>query len=328
MSNRPWIDPELAEALARVPRHALPGGFLDFDDLPASRARAAALRPPMPASESVAVEDRQIPGSTAGSRLRLRVYRPKDQHRPLPLLYWIHGGGMVMGSPDGDDVRLSMFVDQVPCVATSIDYRLAPEHPHPTPVEDCYAGLVWVAGNAEALGIRSGQIAIGGASAGAGLAAGTALLARDRGDPPLAFQLLVYPMIDDRNTTPSSHEVTSLGVWDRDTNVKGWKALLGADAAGAQVSPYAAPSRSTDLTGLPPTYIDVGTADLFRDEDIEFAQRLMQSGVPTELRVYPGAFHGFEGYAPSARVTQAAWAGRIAALSRAFAIQAHRSQDA
>src|SRR5581483_950120 len=167
--------------------------------------------------------------------------------------------------------------------------------PHPAPVEDCYAGLVWTVQHAGELGIDPARLVIGGASAGGGLAAATALLSRDRGGPRALLQLLVYPMLDDRNTTRSSHEIVDVGIWDRATNVGGWRALLGEAAGGDTVSHYAAPARASDLSNLPPAVIYVGTADLFRDEDIDYAQRLIHAGVPAELHVYPGAYHGFEG---------------------------------
>src|SRR5581483_9332416 len=273
-----WIDPELLEA-----REALAGGLssLNFDDMPASRAALAAVLPPISPGESVDVQDRMVPGPSGNPEVKLRIYRPSDSPAAavLPCLYWIHGGGMVMGTLDGENANLGNIVQEVGCVAVSVEYRLAPEHPHPAPVEDCYAGLVWTAKHAGELGINASRLAIGGASAGGGLAAATALLARDRGAPPLVFQYLVYPMLDDRNLTPSSHEITAVGIWDRATNLNGWKALLGDQAGGDAVSPYAAPARAANLAGLPPAYIDVGTADLFRDEDIDYAQRLMQAGV-------------------------------------------------
>jgi len=229
----------------------------------------------------------------------------------------MHGGGMIVGNLDADNVLLSEYVEQIGCVAVSVEYRLAPENPHPAPVEDCYAGLVWTVEHADELGIDATRLAIGGGSAGGGLAAGTALLARDRGGPALCYQMLVYPMLDDRNTTPSSYEITDLGIWDRAANIGGWQALLGGQAGTEGVSPYAAPARATDLSGLPPAFIDVGTADLFRDEDIDYAQRLMRAGVPVELHVYPGAYHAFE-FALTARLTQTAHALRTAALKQAL----------
>jgi acetyl esterase/lipase len=314
MPTQVVLDPELAAALQLLPPGA--SSFLDFNDMPASRERAAARRPVMPPSDAVATEDRTIPGPDGAPELRVRIYRPKAAQAVLPGLYWIHGGGMIMGTLDGDNQRLSEFVEQAGCVAVSVEYRLAPENPHPAPVEDCFAGLVWMAAHAEELGIDPRRIAIGGASAGGGLAAATALMAHDRGGPAIALQLLIYPMLDDRNITPSTHESTA--VWDRATNIGGWRALLGEQAGGEGVHHYAAPARAADLTGLPPAFIDVGTADLFRDEDIDYAQRLMQAGVPTELHVYPGAYHGFDSMAPRARITRAARTARITALQRAL----------
>jgi acetyl esterase/lipase len=320
MPTQVFIDPELAVPLQQMP--AGPAGLLDFADMPASRARMAGRRPILPPNEGVAAEDRKVPGPDGAPELTLRIYRAKaapTSSTRLPAVYWIHGGGMVMGGLDGDNVRLSEFVEQLGCVAVSVDYRLAPENPHPAPVEDCYAGLLWTAAHADELGIDPARIVIGGASAGAGLAAATTLLVRDKGGPAPIFQLLIYPMLDDRNITPSSHEISDVGIWDRATNIGGWRALLGEQAGAADVSPYAAPARATDLTKLPPAYIDVGTADLFRDEDIDYALRLMQAGVPTELHIYPGAFHGFEGFAPGASLTLAARSLRFAALKRALA---------
>jgi acetyl esterase/lipase len=314
-----FIDPEVAAALQQLPVGV--AALLDFTDLPGSRARMAGRRPVFPPSEGVVAVDRPVPGPAGAPDITLRIYRAKaaaTAETRRPAIYWIHGGGMVMGGLDGDNVRLSEFVEQLGCVAVSVDYRLAPENPHPAPVEDCYAGLVWTAAHADELGIDPTRILIGGASAGAGLAAAVTLLARDRGGPALSFQLLIYPMLDDRNDTPSSYEIVDVGIWDRATNLGGWRALLGEQAGTADVSPYAAPARATDLAGLPPAYIDVGTADLFRDEDIAYAQRLMQAGVPTELHIYPGAVHGFEGMAPAARLTQGARALRLAALKRAL----------
>jgi acetyl esterase/lipase len=318
-SPKVYIDPELEAARALMPRP--PEGWLDFNDMAATRARMAARRPVFPPNEGVEAQDRLVPGAAGDPEVTLRIYRSKTASAAtrLPAIYWIHGGGMIMGYLDGDNVRLSEYVEQIGCVAVSVDYRLAPEHPHPALVNDCYAGLVWTVAHAEDLGIDPARIVIGGASAGGGLAAATSLMARDRGGPALSYQFLIYPMLDDRNITPSSHEILDVGVWDRATNISGWRALLGAQAGTEGVSPYAAPARATDLAGLPPAFIDVGTADLFRDEDIDYAQRLMAAGVPAELHVYPGAFHGFEGVAPNAGLTQAARSLRLAALRRAMA---------
>ena len=186
-------------------------------------------------------------------------------------------------------------------------------------IHDCYAGLQWTVANAAELNIDPTRIAVGGESAGGGLSAGTCLFARDRGGPEIAFQYLIYPMLDDTNTTPSSLEFADgWPGWPREMNLVAWDAYLG-DASGSDaVSPYAAPTRATDLSNLPPAYIDVGVLEVFRDEDIDYANRLMQAGVPVELHVYPGVFHGWELATPTAAVTQIATANRRAAMKRAL----------
>jgi len=259
-----------------------------------------------------------VPGSQGDPAVRVRIYRPDDQHNKLPALFWIHGGGYVMGDIEQDDRLMKQLVRRIGCVAVSVDYRLPPEHPFPAPVEDCYAGLKWLFAQSDEIGVQKTHIAIGGASAGGGLTAGLALLVRDRQEMEVAFQLLIYPMIDDRNVTPASYAITDLRVWNRESNRLGWNAYLGRDDGGGDVSPYAAASRATDLTNLPPAYISVGTLDLFVDENIEYAQRLIQAGVATELHVYPGAFHGFDLFAPSAKVSKQFKADRDNALKRAL----------
>ena len=190
------------------------------------------------------------------------------------------------------------------CSVAAVEYRLAPEHPHPAPVEDCYAGFTWLASNAAHIGVDDARIAVGGSSAGGGLAASLTLLARDRGEMDIAWQMLIYPMLDDQNTTRSSRYVTHPKVWNREANLAGWNALLEGNAGGPDVSPYAAAARAEDLSGLPPAYIAVGELDLFLDEDIEFAQRLLAAGVPTELHVYPKAYHGSDLLAATTETSQ------------------------
>ncbi|MFC4585144.1 alpha/beta hydrolase [Sphaerisporangium corydalis] len=296
--------------LARMPPGELAG--LRRAMAEAFAAMPSAVRP------GVVAEDRWVPGPDGDPDIRVRVYRPEAAEGPLPCLYWIHGGGMVIGMVEMDDASMSRYAEEVGCVVVSVDYRLAPEHPHPAPVEDCYAGLVWTAKNAGELGVDAGRLAVGGASAGGGLAAGTVLLARDRGGPAIAYQLLVYPMLDDRNTTPSSGEFTEAITWNRGANIFGWGALLGEAAGGEEVSQYAAPARAADLSGLPPAFVDVGELEVFRDECLDYARRLAQAGVSTEFHLYPGAFHGFDMVVPDAGVSRRATAGRVAALRRAL----------
>ena len=277
-------------------------------------AGAAAALPP---NDRVVREDHQIPGPD-GNQIRVRVYRPANATTALPGFYFIHGGGMMIRSIDASDLDCEAYVEQVGCVVVSVDYRLAPEHPYPAPVEDCYAGLRWMIDHAETLGVDPSRIAVGGPSAGGGLAAGTCLLARDRGGPPIAFQVLVYPMLDDRNQTPSARAFSGILSWSQEHNASGWSAYLGDAVGGEDVPIYAAPVRATDLSGLPPTIVQVGELEVFRDEDIDYATRLLQAGVPTELHVYPGAFHGWDAFAPEAAVTVQMVGDRFAAMRRAL----------
>ena len=315
MSRRHLIDPECAVPLNQL-LEALPGGFNSIPDIVARRAATeqmlAAIE--IPENPNVTKEDRTVPGPDGEPDITVRIYRPVGASTDLPGIYFIHGGGMILGSVEGEDPTATKLCDEVGAVVVSVEYRLAPENPHPAPVEDCYAGLVWMAKNATELEVDPTRIAVYGASAGGGLTIATALLARDRGGPALRFMMPIYPMIDDRNETASSHEVTDIGVWDRAGNIEAWGWYLG----GRPADQYAAPTRAEDLTGLPPAFIDVGTVDLFRDEDIAFAQRLMQAGVPCELHVYPGAYHASETLAVEAALSQRIWAARIAALRSAL----------
>ena len=272
---------------------------------------ARTRHPEVALSEHVAAPDRPEGG------VRLLVYRPLGLSGPLPALLHIHGGGYIMGKPEHNDVGNEGLALAAGCVVVSVDYRLAPECPAPGAVEDCYAALQWLVGHHEEFGIDPDRIAVGGESAGGGLSAALALLARDRGGPRIAFQWLIYPMLDDR--TGSHHVPPHTGefVWTPSANRFGWRALLGLDPGHPQVSPYAAPARAEDLAGLPPAYIAVGALDLFVDEDIAYARRLMQAGVAVELRVYPGAFHGFDAIGESRYGTRFT-ADNRAALARAL----------
>jgi acetyl esterase/lipase len=231
-------------------------------------------------------------------RLVVRVHRPKGMSGPLPCVYSIHGGGYVLGTYAMDDARFDRYCPSFPCVGVSVEYRLAPETAYPGPLDDCYAGLRWTFDHADELGVDTARIGIAGISAGGGLAAALALLARDRGEVPLAFQLLECPMIDDRQTTSSSR-LDGLPIWSRESNEFGWRSYLGGLYGTDDVPAYAAAARATDLVGLPPALVIVGGADGFRDEDIGYALRLNQSGVPTELHVLPGAPHGVQMFADS-----------------------------
>jgi acetyl esterase/lipase len=233
----------------------------------------------------------------------------------------IHGGGYVLGSARSSDATNRALVAELNCAVFSVEYRLAPETPYPGPLEDCYAALAWLHAHAGDLRINTTRIGVAGESAGGGLAAALALLARDRGKLPVAFQHLIYPMIDDRTGAPGSTcENAFVGhhVWTRTQNVFGWTALLGTAPGGADVSPYAAPARAINLEGLPPAFIAVGALDLFLEEDLAYAQRLARAGVPIELHVYPGAFHAFNMPPHTARVAQSAVRHSREALRKAL----------
>jgi acetyl esterase/lipase len=277
---------------------------------------AAAQMAKAPPIEGVHTEDRWVPGPAGAPEVFVRIYQPTDRPDTLPALLWIHGGGYVLGSVERDDLLAKHLAKVAQCVVVSVEYRLAPEHPFPAPIEDCYAALKWLSAQSAELGVNRSRIAVGGASAGGGLAAGLALLARDRAEIELTFQLLIYPMIDDRNVAPPSATVPDTLVWTRENNLMGWRAYLGREPGGADVSCYAAAARATDLRGLPPAYIPVGDLDLFLDENIAYAQRLMAAGVPTELHVYPGAFHGFNGFVPGADISRRFNADRDSVLKR------------
>ena len=288
------IDPDLLPSIEMIP---VDGSF-NFDDLPAAREMStqmfSEMAAQMPPVEGVDSKDLSIPGPEGAPEITARLYSPMNISDSRPGMLWIHGGGYILGDLDVDDYNLRQMCVNTGCVILSTNYRLAPEDPFPAPVEDCYASLKWLVKNSKNLNIDKSRIAIGGGSAGGGLAAGLVIMTRDRGEIDVAFQLLVYPMIDDRNITPSSHTITDPRTWDREKNIFAWKAYLGDTVEGGEVSPYAAAARSEDLSGLPPAYIAVGELDLFLDEDIEYAQRLLQAGVSTELHVYPGATHGFD----------------------------------
>jgi acetyl esterase/lipase len=209
-----------------------------------------------------------------------------------------------LGGIDGDDYPNKLRVKHTGCVIVSVDYRLAPENPYPAALEDCYAALKWMVAHADELGIYKTRVAIGGASAGGGLAASLALLVRDRGEFSILFQMLIYPMIDDRNVAPADETHPDTLIWSRARNLFGWTSYLGKPPGGEDVTPYEAAARAKDLSGLPVAFMVVGDLDLFVDENIEYARRLIKTGIPVELHVYPGAYHGFNGFAPGATVSR------------------------
>lgn len=307
------FDPELAAFLA-----AATGMFplgMTHDDIAPLRAMGEMTVEMAIGDAAVTCTDHEIGGRDSATIL-VSVIAPRDRAPAGPGIYHMHGGGMVMGNRFiGADV-LARWAVEHGAVCVSIDYRLAPEHRAPTLVEDCYAGLVWMAENATVLGVDPVRIVVFGGSAGGGLAAGTALLARDRGGPKLLGQILQCPMIDDRSDSASARQFEGQGVWDRQCNVTTWQAVLGESYGTDAVDPYSAPARMADLSNLPPTFIDVGSAETFRDEAVDYAQRIMAAGGACELHVWPGAFHGFYSIMPDAAVSRACTAMRDAWLGR------------
>ncbi|MFE4539608.1 alpha/beta hydrolase [Streptomyces scopuliridis] len=319
----PPFDPELSAALAAMgdePRESVtPRNLASWQE------RDAATRP-RPTVEDLRADGRfevaelRVPGPSDGPDVTLVSARPAGLTGPLPLLYYMHGGAMIMGNAWSVLPRiLREWALPLELAVISVEYRLAPRTQYPGPLEDCYAGLVWAAGHAGQLDIDADRVLIGGKSAGGGLAAALALLTRDRGGPVPRGQLLLCPMLDDRDSTFSSHQMTGLGTWDLTSNATAWKALLGDRYGAADLPPYVAPSRATDLSGLPPAYIEVGSAEMFRDEDVAYANAIWQAGGQAELHVWPGAYHGFDSLAPRAALSQDARDARIRWLRRVLA---------
>ncbi|MGF7238474.1 MAG: alpha/beta hydrolase [Frankia sp.] len=297
------FDPELA---AVVPMLLT----LDFANLAVVRELLAeARRGQHHDTTGVDVRVVRVPGPPDAPEVPVRVYRPAPAHTAGPTgatagLLHIQGGGFVIGDRGVEGACLAL-VRALNLVIVSVDYRLAPEHPFPAALEDCYAALEWLASNATDLGVDPTRIAVRGTSAGAGLAAGLALLTRDRGGPPLCFQFLGVPELDDRLDTPSMRRFVDTPMLDRSTAVISWNAYLGEGVPGTQdVSPYAAPARATDLTGLPPAYISVMEFDPLRDEGLAYAQALLAARVPVELHLFAGTFHGSGGVAAPAAVSR------------------------
>ncbi|MCX5386790.1 alpha/beta hydrolase [Streptomyces sp. NBC_00083] len=261
-----------------------------------------------------------VPGAADGRRVTLVSARPAGAEGPLPLLFYLHGGGMVVGNAWSVLPKvLREWALPLGLAVLSVAYPLAPHARYPVPVEDCYAALRWAVAHSVTLGIDAERIVLGGRSAGGGLAAALALVARDRGGPAPIGQLLLCPMLDDRGATFSAAQMAGADIWDRTSNATAWQALLGERYGTRDVPPYAAPARATDLTRLPPAYIEVGSAETLRDEGVAYADAIWRAGGRAELHVWPGAFHGFDSFAPGSALGQDAREARTRWLRRVLA---------
>lgn len=310
---RPPYDPELADLLADSPLPTtVTADMIEF-------LRAHPFGPTLyDLLAARALSHREVAIPVAGGTMVASVFAPTT--RPVTsVIYHLHGGGMIIGNRfTGLDHVLDWALEHG-AVVISPEYRLAPEFPAPTPVEDAYAGFVWAAENSAELGAGPDRILLIGTSAGGGLAAGVTLLARERSGPVAKAQMLLSPMLDDRDETVSSRQYTQTGSWSRESNDTGWHALLGDRRKTDAVGPASAPARATDLSGLPPAFIDVGSAEVFRDEDVSYASRLWEAGVQAELHVWAGGFHIFDGAAPFAALSRAAVTARDSWIERTLA---------
>lgn len=312
------VDPELRAGARTVMSHPLPSPLT-----PAAvrkmRQNAPAAPAPLP-PPAAAVESRLVRGAKGAPPVPVKVIGARLGGVPRPAVLHIHGGGMILGRVADTIVASQRLAAELDCVVVEADYRLSPETPFPGPLDDCYSALSWLHENADALGVDRARIAIMGESAGGGLAAMLAIAARDRGAIPLCYQVLIYPMLDDR--TGSTIRVPSfigrIG-WNEAGNRFGWSSFLGRPAGSPKVPYGAVPARTADLAGLPPAFIGVGAIDLFVDEDIVYAERLVRAGVATQLHVTPGAYHGFDFIAPQSRAATEFAAAWKSALRAAFA---------
>jgi triacylglycerol lipase len=317
MTSRHLVDPELAPILDLLPDMRVSAETLD-----ATRARIAAMTQMGldTADRTVAVTEHVAPGLNGAPDVRVRLYKPIGLRADAPVIYHIHGGGFLFGSAALGDPRNRQWAKAADAALVSIDYRLAPEHPYPAALDDCHAVLAWLHAEGPSLGLDPARIALRGESAGGSLAAALCLKMRDEAGPKIAFQLLIYPMLDDRTCVAAEpNPFAGQFVWDHESNAFGWSSWLGRSPGSADVPHLAAPARAKDLSGLPPTMIATAALDMFVDENLAYAGRLIRAGVPTELYVAPGAFHGFESMVPDAWVSRALTGRCLDALRRAFA---------
>lgn len=314
-SSRHLVDPQLLKLLDTV----APAIDITEAMLPLLRNAPARFEVNPRDLDRTDMTVRRAPGPAGAPDVSVAIYRPRNAEGVLPCIFHIHGGGYVMGSAAGMEAAHRPMAADLNCCIVSVDYRLAPETRFPGAIEDCYAALKWVFAEAAQLQVDTARIGVMGESAGGGLAAALALMVRDRGEMKLAFQHLIFPMIDDRTCVHADpHPYVGEFVWTPQRNHFGWSSLLGVAPGSAGVSPYAAAARAENLAGLAPAYIATGSLDLFLEEDLEYARRLLRAGVPTELHVYPGGYHGFQ-WEPAADITRTAKRDSYAALTKAMA---------
>ncbi|KAH8811119.1 alpha/beta hydrolase [Xylogone sp. PMI_703] len=319
-SNAPPFDDELAPIFANIP-------FAPVKTLP-DILHARAITSALTASDiiksrDISCKDVTIPGQAGDITLSiLRSSNPSNTSKsPLPAVYFIHGGGMFAGNRFWGVEVLLDWIETLNVALITVEYRLGPENKYPAALEDCYSGLLWTHENSQDLEIDPARILLAGMSAGGGIAASLALLLRDRNGHKLCGQLLMCPMLDDRGQTVSCKQYSSVGTVSQESNETGWKSILGDRCGTSDVSIYAAPARATDLSGLPSAFVDVGSAELFRDEDVAYASTLWASGVQAELHVWPGGWHGFDFLAPSSQLGIAARKARLDWGRRTFGLR-------
>lgn len=314
------IDSEVKSALAEILK-VHPGGFNAPDTLPQRRELISSYLRQFPENQDVTRVDDFVVNHLDGHSIPIRTYRPVSGASSDGVLLTIHGGGMVMGSIADDDGNAARLSTELSVTVIALDYRLAPEHPFPTPVEDCYSVAAWILKQGRELGVNLDHSIIYGGSAGGGLAIATSMALRDRLGQSFSALITPYPMLDYRNVLPSSHRILDLGAWDRQANIESWSWYLSdrspiTELTPAEVHPYASPLHAPDLAGLPETFIDVGDMDLFLDENIEMVTRLIAAGNSVEFHCYPGAYHACELFAPEARLSQVIWRNRLDFMKR------------
>ena len=304
------IHPDLQQVASRSPKFLFSRKNLWFIK------RVVKWMPAPRTPADILVENIFVTGSDGRTKIRLRMYKPKSLTPPAPVLIWLHGGGHVMGKPEMDDLRCAQYARESAVFIVSVDYRYAPRHPFPTGLEDIYSALKWVEAHSHQIGVDGKRIAVGGASAGAGLAAALAQLAHDRQETQPVFQLLVYPMLDDRTALRTDIDDSDNFTWPQENNRFGWESYLGEQYGAEDMPAYAVPARRGDLSGLPPAWIGVGTLDVFYEEDAAYAQRLNECGVECEMYDVPGAFHGFDVFDPQLPIVQEFRRSQINALKK------------